>query len=296
MKSLAKILIVLALPTGLGACAETQFVIQGAKELAGSTSSSSGSQGDYKVGKPYRIAGVWYYPAEDFAYTETGTASWYGPKFHGKSTANGDVFDMNELTAAHRTLPMPSMVRVTNLRNGRSLKLLVNDRGPFARGRIIDVSRRAAQLLGFKAQGTTRVRVEIIPDESRRLKYIALNGGKLPPEEKIVAQPVPTQKVASLPLPPPGPGAERIVSTGTVTAGPVEPVFVQAGAYADLTNASRARALLTQYGAAQVSETKIGRTRLYRVRLGPLDNLKRADDTLARVISAGFPHARIVVD
>jgi rare lipoprotein A len=296
MKSVAKILIVLALPTGLGACAETQFVIQGAKEITGSSSSSgNGSQGDYKVGKPYRIAGVWYYPAEDFAYTETGVASWYGPKFHGKSTANGDVFDMNELTAAHRTLPMPSMVRVTNLRNGRSLKLLVNDRGPFAHGRIIDVSRRAAQLLGFKSQGTTRVRVEIVPDESRRLKYIALNG-KLPPEEKITAEPAPVQKVAALPLPAAAPGTERIVSTGTISTAAAEPVFVQAGAYADRSNASRARALLTQYGAAQVSETKIGRTRLYRVRLGPLDNLKRADDTLARVISAGFPHARIVVD
>ena len=100
---------------------------------------------------------------------EEGVASWYGPGFHGKQTANGEIYDMNDLTAAHRTLPMPSIVRVTNLENGRSLKLKVNDRGPFARERIIDVSRRASQLLGFHQQGTTPVRVEIVEDESRML-------------------------------------------------------------------------------------------------------------------------------
>lgn len=123
----------------------------------------------YKVGKPYQIKGVWYYPQVDYNYIEDGVASWYGPGFHGKATANGESYDMNDLTAAHRTLPMPSVVRVTNLENGRSLKLKVNDRGPFARDRIIDVSRRASQLLGFHMQGTAQVRVEIIEDESRML-------------------------------------------------------------------------------------------------------------------------------
>ncbi len=123
----------------------------------------------YKVGKPYQIKGKWYYPEVDYSYVEDGIASWYGPGFHGKQTANGETYDMNDLTAAHRTLPMPSVVRVTNLENGRSLKLRVNDRGPFARERIIDVSRRASQLLGFHLQGTTPVRVEIVEDESRMM-------------------------------------------------------------------------------------------------------------------------------
>lgn len=123
----------------------------------------------YKVGKPYSIKGVWYYPRVDYDYIEEGVASWYGPGFDGKTTANGETYDMNDLTAAHRTLPMPCVVQVTNLENGRSLKLKVNDRGPFARDRIIDVSRRASQLLGFHIQGTTRVRVEIVEDESRML-------------------------------------------------------------------------------------------------------------------------------
>src|SRR5690242_17607174 len=120
----------------------------------------------YKVGTPYQIDGVWYYPAEDFTYDETGIASWYGEQFHAKETANGETFDLNSLTAAHRTLPMPSIVEVTNLENGRVLRLRVNDRGPFARGRILDVSRRAAQLLGFEGSGTAKVRVRIMVEDS----------------------------------------------------------------------------------------------------------------------------------
>ena len=125
--------------------------------------------GGYKVGKPYQINGVWYYPSEDYSYDETGIASWYGPDFHGKYTANGDVFDQNGVTAAHRTLPMPSIVRVTNLENGRSIEVKVNDRGPFAHGRILDLSKHAAELLGMDMQGTARVRVQIMADESRAL-------------------------------------------------------------------------------------------------------------------------------
>ncbi|MBT7942196.1 MAG: septal ring lytic transglycosylase RlpA family protein, partial [Alphaproteobacteria bacterium] len=130
----------------LSACAETQFLIATTKRVTGSAEDASSPR--YKIGDPYQIQGVWYYPAEDFEYEETGIASWYGTQFHGRRTANGETYDMNALTAAHRTLPMPSFVRVTNMENGRSLILKVNDRGPFARSRIIDISRRGAQLLG----------------------------------------------------------------------------------------------------------------------------------------------------
>ncbi|SDF74463.1 rare lipoprotein A [Limimonas halophila] len=129
--------------------------------------------GTYKVGVPYKINGKWYEPHVDYDHTETGIASWYGRKFDGRRTANGEIFDSTKLTAAHRTLPLPSMVRVTNLENGRVVKLRVNDRGPFARDRILDVTRRAARLLGFKDEGTTRVRVEVLEDESRRMAAAA---------------------------------------------------------------------------------------------------------------------------
>ncbi|HKW55195.1 MAG TPA: septal ring lytic transglycosylase RlpA family protein, partial [Stellaceae bacterium] len=133
--------------------------------------------GMYKIGNPYQIAGVWYRPAEDFAYDETGIASWYGEDFHGKYTANGEIYDLNAMTAAHRTLPMPTVVQVTNLDNGRTVELRVNDRGPFARGRIIDVSRRAAQLLGFENQGTAKVRVRIMVPETIQAVALARRNG-----------------------------------------------------------------------------------------------------------------------
>src|SRR5690606_16715705 len=106
--------------------------------------------------------GVWYYPKEDWEYRETGIASWYGPGFHGRKTANGETYNQMDLTAAHPTLPMPVMVQVTNLENGRSIKVRVNDRGPFANGRIIDLSKRSAQLLGMEQKGTAKVLVEIL--------------------------------------------------------------------------------------------------------------------------------------
>lgn len=112
-----------------------------------------------KVGKPYQIDGEWYYPRMVDRYRETGVASWYGVPFHGRKTANGEVYDMHGMTAAHPTLPLPSMARVTNLENGRSITVRINDRGPFAKKRIIDLSRRAAWELGFKDQGTAEVEV-----------------------------------------------------------------------------------------------------------------------------------------
>jgi len=118
--------------------------------------------GTYRVGKPYTVAGRIYVPEEDTGYREEGLASWYGDDFHGRLTANGEVFDMASLTAAHPTLPMPCYARVTNLSNGKSLIVRVNDRGPYHGNRLIDVSNKAAELLEFKGNGVARVRVEYV--------------------------------------------------------------------------------------------------------------------------------------
>jgi rare lipoprotein A len=116
--------------------------------------------GGYKLGKPYKIAGRWYTPAEDPNYDRQGRGSWYGTDFHGRKTANGEIFDMNALTAAHPTLPLPSYVYVTNLANNRTILVRVNDRGPYANDRIIDMSRASSRALGFENQGITQVRVK----------------------------------------------------------------------------------------------------------------------------------------
>lgn len=313
--SLSRVFLVASAAFLLSACAETQLVIHSAKELSGTTGASgvASTKGRYKVGNPYQIQGTWYYPAEDFEYVETGISSWYGPKFHGKLTANGETYDMNALTAAHRTLPMPSIVRVINLKNGRSLKLRVNDRGPFARSRIIDVSRRAAQLLGFQRQGTAKVRVEIISDESQQIKLAAMNG-ELPRQDRITGQAVEKQVVSARPIGPDTstgaePGRPAPLSPSAAPAREIEsqvvrtvptPVenqlFVQAGAFADFANASKVRTRLSQFGPAWLTKAKVGRREFYRVRVGPLDTVDRADAVLARLISSGFPKARIVVD
>ena len=134
LRAAARIGLAALLASALAACAETQLVSHAVKEMQDQPVAT----GSYKVGQPYQINGHWYYPAVDYGYRETGIASWYGPQFHGQPTANGEIFDMNAISAAHRTLPLPSMVRVTNLANGRSLVVRLNDRGPFARGRIVE--------------------------------------------------------------------------------------------------------------------------------------------------------------
>lgn len=154
--------------------------------LAGCASSgpqtSSNHHGRYRVGypsyrvEPYQVKGVWYTPKVDYDYDETGTASWYGPGFDRQPTADGEIYDMNQVSAAHKTLPLPSIVEVTNLQNGRALRVRVNDRGPFVDGRLIDMSRRSAQLLGFEGSGTAPVRVKIVKDESIQVAEAAKRG------------------------------------------------------------------------------------------------------------------------
>lgn len=125
--------------------------------------------GHYKIGNPYQIEDITYYPQEYDYYEEVGMASWYGADFHGKMTANGEIYNLGAMTAAHQTLPLPSMVKVTNLDNGKSVIVRVNDRGPFAKSRIIDLSEAAADKLGYKGKGTATVKVEYLEKETNDL-------------------------------------------------------------------------------------------------------------------------------
>lgn len=285
-------------------CAETQVALHAAKQLSPAPEDSM--VGTYKVGNPYVVNGVRYHPAVDYSYIETGIASWYGPQFHQKRTANGQIFDMNAVTAAHRTLPLPSIVRVTNLRNGRSVKVLVNDRGPFARGRIIDVSRRTAQLLGFEQNGTAPVRVEIVPDESRRIALIAQ--GRSPAETPAPPQPVAVaayrggQPAATAPArtnAAPRNAVAHGVAAPAVTTVPVTgttQLYIQAGAFVQRALADRTRTTLAALGPTQVTEATVGERLFYRVRLGPLATVSDGDRILDKVVDSGYPDARLVVD
>ena len=139
--------------------------------------------GQYLVGHPYTVAGKRYYPAENPTYTATGMASWYGAAFHGRRTANGEVYDMASLSAAHPTMPLPSYARVTNLGNGYSVIVRVNDRGPYHAGRVMDVSSRVADVLDMKAMGTAQVKVDYVgpapmegSDDSQLLASLRTDG------------------------------------------------------------------------------------------------------------------------
>lgn len=172
IRSVLSMIFVVGALVALSGCTEVQYLSHLSKQV----NPPPQSKGTFKVGSSYKVGGKRYYPTESYDYVETGIASWYGPGFDGKKTANGEIFDEDELTAAHKTLQMPSLVRVTNLDNGRSLIVRVNDRGPYARGRIIDVSKRAAELLGFKNKGTAKVRLEVLPKESMQIAEAAKRG------------------------------------------------------------------------------------------------------------------------
>jgi rare lipoprotein A len=272
--------------------------------------------GVYKIGQPYQIQGTWYYPHEQPDYDETGIASWYGPTFYGHHTANGEMYTAGDLTAAHRTLPLPVNVRVTNLDNGKSIVVRVNDRGPFAKGRIIDLSERAAELLGYKTKGTARVRVTYVgradmegggppPDDTPPEIASAVPAIPVVPVTQAAIDAVPGALVEAptmntdLPKPPIRTADAAVITepTGVVTKVPVPTVthlYVQAGAFGSQQNAQRLVAKLG--GGLKVSPVVQSGHTLYRVRLGPFDAVEDADSALARLESLGSNDAQIVVD
>ena len=307
----------------IGGCAETALVAHTAKKIR-AISAPPKAKGYYKVGTPYKIKGVWYYPKVDYSYDESGIGSWYGPNFHQKLTANGEIFDQNALSAAHRTLPMPSVVRVTNLQNGRALVVRINDRGPFAHGRIIDLSRRAAQLLGFKRQGIAKMRVELLPEETR-VEIAKIKGEYSPkdlnpntPAPAPNAAPIKTVSIKSLALVPgttvqkskkpvaitkvhtkPLSGVEltRMSKTTSVQQFPVKDsfVFVQAAAFSNPKSAGILKDKIIDIGETRIYKALVDGKTFYRVRIGPFANTTSADKALTQLIKKGFPGARIVV-
>lgn len=158
---------------------ESKWGVSTSPRVAWSTSRIPKGGGRYKVGTPYQVGGKWYDPREQPNYDRVGIASWYGSDFHGRKTSNGEVYDMNRLSAAHPTLPLPSYVYVTNLSNGRTVLVRVNDRGPYVADRVIDLSRASAKALGVIGRGTARVRVRyagrapMSGDDTREQEFLA---------------------------------------------------------------------------------------------------------------------------
>jgi rare lipoprotein A len=269
----------------------------------------------YLVGAPYSLGGVWSYPREDFALVETGLATRQAGPGWDTPTANGEDWSASRALAAHRTLQLPAVVTVTNLENGSSLTLRVNDRGPDHPGRVIGLSDRAADLLGIPPGGGTQVRLAVDGERSRAIAEAVL--GRAP--EAVAIETAPRAAVASESLaPPPGARAAAPRATATPTAAapaPAQPaaavpmialpetvtrgapgpgrIVIDAGT---LSRADAAQRLAARMPGARVEAFGPPRERRYRVRLGPFPTVAQADAALERTLAAGVSGARILVD
>lgn len=228
---------------------ESKYGVKASPRVAHGSKIRRGGGRD-QVGKPYQVAGKWYYPKEDPKYTRTGSASWYGDAFHGRLTANGEVYDKEHLTAAHPTMPLPSYARVTNVENGSSVVVRVNDRGPYHGNRVIDLSQRAADMLGYRTAGTAKVKVEYVgraPLEGDDEPYLVASyqpGNRAPdpsiglPTGVMIAMngTTPGGGVRAIPFPTQGGGSQQALAFGEVPLpdyGPVVPIRPDSGIPSD---------------------------------------------------------------
>ena len=301
---------------GLVACAtpEPRLPIQQAPKSQGARpysgppprGSTSGLRG---TEKPYQIRGIWYYPKADPDYDERGIGSWYGEQFHNRRTANGEIFDMDLPSAAHKTLPLPSIVEVTNLDNGRKMKVRVNDRGPFVGDRIIDLSKAAAEQLGYGRAGVARVRVRYVGPagkttfDERRIVASApppppTPRAAPPPKARVYAGGLPPARPAYDAPPPPKAADVDYESPVPVISAPPAPVQasyrIQAGSFANRDNAVRAAAQLSGAGQASIESIERSQGTLYRVVVDAGDDEGAAFGVRDRVAALGFSDATVL--
>ncbi|NQE64044.1 septal ring lytic transglycosylase RlpA family protein [Caulobacter sp. RHG1] len=282
---------------------------RGAAPRAGSTVGRDGKplRG---TAKPYQINGIWYYPKEDPDYNVVGIGSWYGEQFHNRRTANGEMFDMNIPSAAHKTLPLPSLVEVTNLDNGQKMILRVNDRGPFVGDRIIDLSKAAADQLGYRRAGVAKVRVKYVGPAPKAVfdapRQYATAPRSAPPPAPVRNAPrsfddiqEPTQRVQVLP-----PRAEPKPDWGAAPSiNPPDRVFaaagksayrVQAGSFSSRENAEKAVRQLSGSGQAAIDTIERASGTLYRVTVSAGQTEGEAWSLRQRVEALGYQGATVL--
>lgn len=265
--------------------------------------------GKYHVGKPYQVAGRWFTPKEQPGYDKSGMASWYGEAFHARKTSNGEWFDMNDLTAAHPTLPLPSYAKVTNLDNGRTVVVRINDRGPFVGSRIIDLSKRSSDALGFRIRGKTEVRVQWIanaPLNDKGYKHLTMmnramaDGSGIRQLAKISKKAAPSSMVAKAA---PAPEAARVdVAANNVPESPPQQVgensaiagyVVHVATFANRANADAAFEQLSASMDLQMFRFEGDNGPLYRLQTRMANSEDEAARQLYAVQDAGFAGAKI---
>lgn len=266
--------------------------------------------------KPYQINGIWYYPQSDPDYDIKGIGSWYGEQFHNRRTANGEIFDMDVPSAAHKTLPLPSLVEVTNLDNGRKMVVRVNDRGPFVGDRVIDLSKAAADQLGYRRQGVARVRVRYVGPAPKAAfdtrQYVKAAPTPAPSrwegrEDAPIVWPAEPPPVRTQIIParhtvapePPESAPVTRPNTPSAVRNDIVPVRssafrVQAGAFSNRENAERAVSLLRSAGSAMIEPLERSGGTLYRVLVSAGEDESQAWSVREQVAALGYSGATVL--
>ena len=265
-------------------------------------------QAVFKIGNSYQVQGVTYYPKKDLSYDETGIASWYGPKFHGRLTANGEIFNQNNITAAHKTLPLPSAVKVTNLENGLSIIVRINDRGPFVNQRIIDLSSEAAEKILMKQKGTALVRVQLLRSESILLEKLAKKG-KFPEIDEI-------KKLTIPPVNKPKGINVKVVDinkkNNKKTNLKIESIkrrlkvlelnnkkfkiWIQIAAFSNIKSANILQEKFKEIQNINIHKVFIKGKDIFRVRVGPFLSIDKADSVYNFLIAKGMQGTKFIVE
>lgn len=249
----------------------------------------------YRVEEPYEIKGVWYTPAEQEEYTERGLASWYMPAGDSALTANGEIYDVNIPSARHKTLPLPSIVKITNLENDKSIIARVNDRGPMVNNRLIDVSQSAARELGMPVSGTVLVQVDLMPEESAVLKQQLVEAGRvyqqgIPAGQTAQEKDLFTiQPVNETPL---YDGTDKMVKSVDTTPAVLNGPKIQLGSFANHQNALNLQKKLSQY-PVQVEQVQRNGRALSVVKVGPFTDKEQAKQILQQLKQQGYKDAYI---
>ena len=254
----------------------------------------------YKIGKKYNVGGKYYYPKKDLYYNKTGIASWYGPKFHGKLTANGEIYNQYALTAAHKTLPLPSAVKVTNLKNNKSIVLRINDRGPFVNDRIIDLSSKAADILDLKREGTGLVRVQILKDKSLHLEKLAKRGTFpeiadlkeaelpniiMPNKVAVKIKNTKNQKIVS-----------QKINYNLKNFNKEYKIYIKLASFSSNKNAEIMKKKVSYIDRVKIYKIfKVNKV-LFQVKAGPFSSVEKVDELHSLLLKKGMQGAKIIIE
>ena len=254
----------------------------------------------YKIGKKYNVGGKYYYPKKDLYYNKTGIASWYGPKFHGKLTANGEIYNQYALTAAHKTLPLPSAVKVTNLKNNKSIVLRINDRGPFVNDRIIDLSSKAADILDLKREGTGLVRVQILREKSLYLEKLAKQGSfpeindlketelpniTIPSKVAVKIKDTKNQKIVT-----------KKINYNLKNLNKEYKIYIKLASFSSKKNAEIMKKKVSYIDKVKIYKIYKSNKTLYQVKAGPFLSVEKVDQLHSLLLQKGMQGAKIIIE